>query len=464
MATFRYEGFDQLGKAKRGTFEAGDQQAALVGIRSQGVNPTRVEPIVKAPSPANGAESFRLLGESSAHVTPEVAVPIAPQPRREPMKLDESFGAPNAEAPHPQFIPDTSSSRPNPGTSAAVGLARQPLLRANSKDMALFYQNMASLVNAGTSLGEALRSMAQAAPSRGLRRACDQMQGRVMTGAQMSEMMWAYPGIFSPLQSGIVAAGERGGFLVASFERLATYCERDYDLQTMLKNETWYPKLVAFSALILNPIALVALVTSGTAAWWALMLPMVQKIAFFAAVWYALVLLKPFIPLDNPIKAVWDRVRLYMPLVGKVVRGLSTAKFCRSYGALYSAGVGPGEAIRLSAIACGNLAVGKDAIAQIPNLERGVQLTEALRATHNFPPLALQMLQIGEQSGDIDIALGKAADFLEKDAETTIRKAVPVIGIAMLLFIAFFIVLPQLIAGYQNYGAQLDNISNPDAK
>lgn len=462
MATFRYEGFDQLGKAKRGTVEAGDQQAALTGIRSQGVNPTRVEPVLsKAPVNA-GFDNFRLLDSAPAPM--EVAAPTLPTPRRVAPKLDDSFGAPNIEVPAPLPIPGTTSSRPNPGTSAAVGLARQPLLRANAKDLALFYQNMASLVNAGTSLGEALRSMSQAAPSRGLRRACDQMQQRVMTGAQMSELMWAYPGIFSPLQSGIIAAGERGGFLVASFERLASYSDRDYELQTMVKRETWYPKLVAAVTPILSPPALVALVMQGTHAWWLLMEPVVVKVAIFAVIYYALVLAKPFIPLDNPIKAVWDRVRLYVPLVGKVVRGLSTAKFCRSYGALYAAGVGPGEAIRISAIACGNLAIGKDAVKQIPNIERGVQLTEALRQTHHFPPLALQMMQIGEQSGDIDIALGKAADFLEKDSETTIRKAVPVMGIAMFVFVALFLVLPQLMGAVSNYGAQLDNLSNPDAK
>lgn len=337
-------------------------------------------------------------------------------------------------------------------------------MRTNAKDMALFYRNMASLVNAGTGLHAALGSMAQAAPSSGLRRACEQMAQRTMTGAQMSELMPAFPGIFSPLQTGIVAAGERGGFLVASFERLSLYCERDYELQTMIKRETWYPKLVAFCAVLLSPAALVAAFTVGMKAWWKLMMPVFWQIAVLGIIWYALVVLKPFIPLDNPIKAVWDRVRLYMPLVGKVVRGLSTAKFCRSYGALYSAGVGPSEAIRLSAVACGNLAIGKDALEQIPKIERGLQLTEALRATHQFPPLALQMMQIGEQSGDLDVALSKAADFLESDAETTIRKSVPVIGIALLLFVAFFVVLPQLMASYGDYAHSYDNMADPDAK
>ena len=463
MAIFRYEGFDQLGKAKRGTVEAGDQQAALVGIRSQGVNPTRVEPLLGAPIPSPSqarSDGFRLQGGEGA--SPEVVIP-APRPRANPPRLDKSFGdvAPPT-APHP--FPGTSSSRPNPGTSAPVHLARQPLLRANSKDMALFYRNMASLVNAGMGLGAALGSMSQAAPSAALRRACHQMAQRTMTGAQMSELMPSFPGIFSPLQTGIVAAGERGGFLVASFERLALYCERDYELQTMLKRETWYPKLVAACAALLSPPALVALITQGVGPWAAMMAPVVVKVALFAAVWYGVVLLKPFIPLDNPVKAVWDRVRLYIPMVGKVVRGLSTAKFCRSYGALYSAGVGPGEAIRLSAVACGNLAIGKDSVAQIPKIEHGAQLTEALRATHHFPPLALQMMQIGEQSGDLDVALGKAADFLEADAETAIRKAVPAIGILMFLGVAFFLVLPQLMAGVQDYGNKLDAISNPDAK
>jgi type II secretory pathway component PulF len=305
--------------------------------------------------------------------------------------------------------------------------------------------------------------MSTAAPTSAIRSASLQMSERVMTGAQISDLMPSFPGIFSPLAAGITAAGERGGFLVASFERLANYSDRDYELQTMVKRETWYPKLVAFSAVILNPVAVVALVMSGPAAWFHLMWPVFIKIGLFAIAWYALVILQPFIPRDNPIKSAWDRVRLYMPIVGKVVRGLSTAKWCRAYGALYGAGVGPGEAMRIAGIACGNLAIGNDTVAQIGKVERGMQLTEALRATHHFPPLALQMVQIGEQSGDLDISLNKAADFLEKDAETTIKKSVPVIGILMLLFVAFFIVLPQLIEGYTGYANQLDNIGNPDA-
>ncbi|RYX82697.1 type II secretion system F family protein [bacterium] len=436
MAIFRYEGFDQLGKAKRGTVEAGDQNSAVIGIRSQGVNPTRVE-LLTAPIPM-------------------------PRPQLQPLPASVPI-----ETPSPRvegYIPGTSQSMPNPYTSAGAMLPTQPLLRASSRDMALWYRNMASLVNAGTGMGAGLKSMAEASPTSALRTASRQMAERVMTGAEISTLMPSFPGLFSPLAAGIAAAGERGGFLVESFERLAVYSERDYELQTMVKRETWYPKLVAFFAVILNPVAMVALVLQGFSAWLALMWPVFVKVGFFAIIWYALVILQPFIPRDNPIKSVWDRVRLYIPMVGKVVRGLSTAKWCRAYGALYAAGVGPGEAIRLASVACGNLAIGHDVLAQLPQIEHGVQLTEALRRTNQFPPLALQMMQIGEKSGDIDAALDKAADFLETDAETTIKKSVPVLGILMLLFVAFFLVLPQLMGGIQDYGNQLDNLGNPDAK
>ncbi len=435
MAHFRYEGFDQLGKAKRGVVEAGDQSSALLGIRSQGVNPTRVEPI-SAPLPKPRPRM-------------ETPLPTAPEP---------------AFTPRPQAVPGTSASLPNFGTSASPPIPRQPLLRSSSKEMALWFRNMASLVNAGTGIGAGLQSMATAAPTKALRTASKQMAERVMTGAQLSELMPSYPGLFSPLHAGIAAAGERGGFLVASFERLANYCERDYELQTMVKRETWYPKLVAACAVILNPAALVALIMSGPALWLSMQLGTFVKIAIFAAIYYALIVAKPFIPLDNPIKAAWDRVRLYVPLVGKVVRGLGTAKWCRAYAALYSAGVGPGEAMRLSAQGCGNLAIGRDTLAQAAKVEHGLPLTEALRATHLFPPLALQMLQIGEQSGDLDTSLDKAADFLEADAETAIKQCIPVIGILMFLFVAFFLVLPQLMEGYSNYGHSYDNIADPDAK
>ncbi len=433
MAHFRYEGFDQLGKARRGTVEAGDQNSALVGIRSQGVNPTRVEPIA-APVP---------------RPRPQVA-PFAPPPEVE---------APLPEAPQ-RFIPGTSGSRPNPGTSASAMLPRQPLLRCNSRDMALFYRNMASLINAGTGIGAALKSMSTAASNGALRRACAQMAERSMTGTPMSDMMPAFPGVFSPLQNGIVAAGERGGLLVAAFERLANYCERDHELRTMVIGQLAHPGIVAIAALFIPSI--VTLVLLGGHAWAVGMVPVIERIVAFILLLVVWHYAKPFVPSENPVKAVWDRVRLQIPVFGRVVRSLATAKFCRSYGALYSAGVGPGEAIRLSAVACGNMAIGTDSVAQISNIEKGSSLTQALRSTNHFPPLSLQMMQIGEQTGDIDTSMDKVADFLEQDAESAIRRAIPLIGILMLLFVAYFLVLPQLKQMVEFISKIYDNAADPD--
>lgn len=424
MALFRYEGFDQLGKAKRGTVEAGDQNSALLGIRSQGVNPTRLEP---------------------------VAVPL-PIPRPQPQTLPRPVpveGTMPAPMPLPMHIPGTSSSRPNVGTSAGTILPRQPLLRASSKDMALWYRNMASLVNAGTGMGAGLQGMSEAAPTSALRSASRQMGARIMTGAPLSELMGSFPGMFTPLHTSIVEAGERGGFLVASFERLAQYCERDYELQTMIKRETWYPKLVALAGIFIPSI--VPLFLQGFSAWVAVVTPSLIKLGALWLGWQAYKIAVPFIPQDNPVKSSWDRIKLYLPIIGKVSRGLATAKFCRAYGALYSAGVGAGEGLRLSAQACGNMAIAHDIVAQIPSVEKGGTLTQALRTTKMFPALSLQMLQIGEQSGDLDTSLDKAADFLETDSETTIRQSVPVLGIIMFLIVALVFILPQAMGMLNQY-------------
>ena len=365
MAQFRYEGFDQLGKARRGTVEAGDQNSALIGIRSQGVNPTRVEPLA-APIPRPRPQ----------------AVPLAPP-------AEEEMLAPIPEAPQ-RFIPGTSHSMPNPGTSASAMLPRQPLYRCGARDMALFYRNMASLINAGTGIGAALKSMSTAASNKSLRRACAQMAERSMTGTPMSDMMPSFPGIFSPLQNGIVAAGERGGLLVAAFERLANYCERDHELRTMVIGQLAHPGIVAIAALFIPSI--VTLVLQGGHAWAVGMVPVIERIVAFILLLVVWHYAKPFVPSENPVKAIWDRFRLYVP-DGRQ----SCARACqRRSGAARMApftarASGRGKRFGIASVACGNMAIGaKTRYAQIPNIERGSAThAKRLRATQPLPAARL---------------------------------------------------------------------------
>ena len=343
------------------------------------------------------------------------------------------------------------------GQATSAPLPKQPYLRANNQDLSNFFRQLASLINAGTGIGAALQTLAEHGGGKGLRTAANQMSQRAMTGEPFSESMKAYPGLFTPLMIGITAAGERGGFLEASFNRLADYSERDYKLDQTIKQETWYPKTILFFSFAIGGFPTLFLRGLG---------PFLREVwapyfimALLVLGWKGWKFVKPALisgavePLrvgsTSPAK-IYDEIKLVLPIAGKTARALSSAKFCRALAALYSAGVAPGEAVRLGAQACGNRVVADRALKTIPDLQNGRPLTECMKETRVFNPLALQMMRVGEESGDLDSQLDKAADFLEGNAETTIKQAVPIIGILLFLCVALYVLL-KMIGFYTGY-------------
>ncbi len=489
MATWNYEARTVDGRIVRGTRDAADRSSALDALRAEGLFINRLEARTaraqsaaplrpRAPinnSAQNGgvatlnspAESINVERAATPTGPPinsaanpvsgaplNIHKPLHPAPRFDPVTA-----APAPPA-HPMTHPN--SARPM-GQSAAAPLVNQPFLHASAQDLSNFFRQLAALMHAGTGIGGALQTMSENAANNSLRTASVEMSRRALTGGPVSESMEAFPGLFSPLMIGITRAGERGGFLERSFTRLADYAERDYQLQQAIKRETWYPKLIVFCSILIPGV--VPWVLVGFQAFLRQVLPplIVLALLYIAIkVWHYV---KPaFTSRINDYKVggfspakTYDEIKLLVPIVGKTARALASAKFCRALGALYSAGVGPSEAVRLGAQACGNRAVAERALATIPQLNAGAPLTQCMKETRVFNPLALQMMRIGEESGDLDTQLDKAADFLETNAETTIKQAVPVLGIIAFLCVALYVgSLAMGVVG--DYGRQLDDL------
>lgn len=218
---------------------------------------------------------------------------------------------------------------------------------------------------------------------------------------------------------------------------MAEYSERDYEIQQTIKRETWYPKLLVFCSIFIP--SMVPLVLQGFDAWLKTVLPPLIVIGMLFGLWKLIKWLAPALLHEGPLAYWIDWLKLLVPIAGKTVRSLATAKFCRAFGALSSAGMGVGPTIELAARACGNAAIAEKARRVIPQAESGQTMTEALRSTGVFPPVALQMLHVGEASGNIEEQLEKVAEFQEQDAETTIKQAVKVFGILVFLAIALYI-------------------------
>ena len=475
MATWRYEAKNSAGTAMTGTLVASDRRAALEILRSQGLfltlleaAPTRKEQKAVPPVspkganiPSAGNNSF-VDGNTAPRPAPRPRTgPVAPLPNVPSRGVEGHTGAETSKEPPPIAPPPPASAygaAPR-NQSGLPPLERQPFLNASKRDLSAFFGQMASAANAGVSTGKALSTLENHATNKTLRTVAGQLSKRTMSGESLSEGMRAFPGLFTPLMVGIVSAGERGGFLDRSFSRLSEYAERDYQLETSIKKETWYPKLIVFASILIPGV--VPLVLQGFGPFLRQVVPPLFILGLLWAIWKAIKIVRPSLTMLDPFFHFIDGVKLVLPIIGKVSRGLATAKFCRALGALYAAGVSPSQSIRFGAEACGNQVMHDRCMTVIPRLEQGETLTQALGSLRVFHPMALQMMQVGEESGDLDSQLEKAADFLESDAETAIRQAIPVLGILAFLAVAAY-VASTVISAYSGYGAQInDLIDNP---
>ena len=494
MATWIYEARTVDGRVVRGTRDAADRRSALEALRSEGFFVSRIEargakahaaplrpranpraasnanaPVAPAPPAPVNIGKAEFAGAGATPNQPAVAVSAATAPpvgqtRRPAATFDPDL---MPQAP-PQIAPGVPAAPLRPmGQMISAPIVKQPYLRASDQDLSNFFRQLAALMHAGTAIGAALNTLAEHGGGKGLRTACAQIATRAMTGEPFSQSMKSYPGLFTPLMIGLVNAGERGGFMEAAFTRLADYSERDYKLNQSIKQETWYPKTIVFFS-----FAIGAFPTLFLAGLWPFLREVWPPYAIMALLflgWKGWKFVKPALisgavePLrvgaTSPAK-IYDEIKLVLPIVGKTARALASAKFCRALAALYSAGIAPAEAVRLGAQACGNRVVADRALKTIPDLQNGRPLTECMKETRVFNPLALQMMRVGEESGDLDGQLDKAADFLEGNAETTIKQAVPVLGIVLFLCVALFVLL-KMIGFYTSY---YDNIFDEAAK
>jgi len=448
MPIFAYQARDSKGQRITGAHEATDQRTALEALRASGLFVTKLEPA------ANGT----IANTTSA---PAVAAPLPVGNVSSEVKAEVP---PRPAPPPPYGEPQTSLPGAHPATTP---IPPRYWLRSNNKDLALFFRQMHAMIHAGTSLAHAINTMATNAPNAGLRTACDEMKTRIASGRQLSELMQSYPGIFTPLMVGMIRAGEMGGFLDRMCLRLSEYAERDYEIQQLIKRETWYPKLLLLASLFIPTIvpAAVAFFLGGN--WLAIWLRAMALPAAFIVTALLLIRFKNYLaPLFKhfaPLVRIIDQIKLVLPIIGKTTRSLATAKFCRALGTLQAAGMGVQQTVRLAADASGNSVIIDNSRHIIQRLESGASLTDALDSTRQFPGVAIQMLRTGEATGKVDEQLDKVADFLEADAETTIKQSVVALGIIIFLCMALYIgitVISQWVSHYNGLMDQADNLTN----
>ena len=387
MTLFRYKAVTPEGKFIEGSLEAADQQTVLARLEEQGQLPIKVH---------SGEEESLLGGEIQL-----------PWKRR----------------------------------------------RVPQSDLLVFTQELSTLIEAGLTLDRSLSILAELTDNAYLSEIIHELLREIKGGKSLSEAIGSYPQVFPKLYVNMVRAGEAGGALDQILKRLVEYLDEVEELRSHLKTALIYPAILtsvaAFSIGIMvlfvipnfavifenagAPVPLpmrVLLAIAGvlTGYWWVLL-------ALGAGAWWVF---KSWLDTEEG-RLNWDRRLLKAPVLGPVLQKAEVSRFSRTLGTLLQSAVPLIQSINIVKDVVGNQAI---AVAMEPiksGVKKGEGLAKPVREAQIFPPFALHLLEVGEETGRLDSMLLKIADAYDREMKTTLKRLVALLEPAIILFMAVVI-------------------------
>jgi len=376
------------------------------------------------------------------------------------------------------IVPQPTNSKPTkakaPRTDLGQSLSKMLEKRPGVRDKALFSNKMAALIDAGVPIVRSLEMLASQQTQPLFKRALTAICIEVNQGTTLGSAMRRWPMVFDRLMVSMVEAGEAGGVLDETLRRLAKLQEDVAKLQNQIKGALGYPVAVLFIAIAvflgmtifiipqfadifkslgaeLPAFTQMLVDLSGFLRSPEYMLPVIAVIAlaiFLFSRYYA-----------TPVGRMGvDRVLLKIPLFGDLILKSATAQFCRTYSALSRAGVPILQALEILKQTSGNAAV-QEALDRARNdVQEGISLSKSLLSKQIFPDMALSMLAIGEETGEMDTMLSKVADFYEEEVGLIVKNLTAMLEPAMIVLVGG-IVGAILVAMYLPMFSVFQNIS-----
>ena len=356
------------------------------------------------------------------------------------------------------------------GGSLGEALSNSQLFqkKVSLDDLILFTRQMYSLVRAGIPLVRALHGIRETVRKPVLRETLQGVIQELEGGRQLSEAMEQYPRVFPRLMVNIVQAGEETGRLDEGFLELSSYLAREKETKQQIKSALRYPAFIvvaimaAMAVLTLFVIPAFARMFESFDAQLPLPTRIIMGVSNFATnYWYIILglLIVGFFILRAWIKTergryLWDRMKLKIPVIGSILLRASLARFCRGFSMGFSSGVGVLQCIHLSGQALDNAYIAANLQVMRDHVEHGNSLTQSAEASNLFTPLVLQMLSVGEETGNVDSMLAESADFYEREVDYEVKNLtasiepilIIVIG-AMVLVLALGVFLPMWSLG-----------------
>jgi type IV pilus assembly protein PilC len=304
------------------------------------------------------------------------------------------------------------------------------------KDKAVFSRQFAVLINAGVAMVRGLGVLSDQCPNPKMKKALQEVSADVQQGTNLSDAMRKHPGCFDGLYVSMVQAGEVGGVLDEVMNRLAKLLEDMARLQNQIKSAMTYPIAVGslaitiFLGMCIFLLPIFARIFDELGAQLPPFTAFMIGISNFLRSPYVLLLVAAIFAAAFAYRQYYntkvgrvtmDRFFLKMPLFGDLVQKTATARFCRTFGALSRSGVPILTALEIVRDTAGNQVIANAVDEAKQEVQTGGMISLALQRAQVFPVMAIQMISIGEETGEIDTMLMKVADFYEDEVEQAVK-------------------------------------------
>jgi type IV pilus assembly protein PilC len=330
-------------------------------------------------------------------------------------------------------------------------------------DMVVMSRQFATMVHAGLPILEALTSVAAQTENSTLVEALNQVRLDVLTGSSLAQAMRRHPKIFNEIYCSLVDAGEASGTLDQTLELAAQQFDEEAELREQVRSALTYPIIVVFAAIGVVAFMLAFVVPAFAKVYVQFKAPLPPITRFLISLSNAVVhygwvfivaavaiflLIRRYIETDKG-RHQYDRLKLKLPLLGKLIRKIAIARFSVTLAGATRGGMPILQALQVSANTAGNVII-KDSIGSVINfIKEGATLAEPLAQTGEFPPMVTRMIAAGEQSGELDAMLDEVAHFYKRDIDYQVKKltrlmepALTVIVGGLVLFVLLSLYMP----------------------
>jgi len=337
--------------------------------------------------------------------------------------------------------------------------------KVSAAELSLITRQLATLVESGLPLEESLIAVAEQGEKNRIKSMIMGVRTKVTEGYGLAESMAEYPKVFNRLYRAMVAAGEKSGHLDKVLNRLADYTEQREQMRSQLIQALVYPVIMTVVAIGVIAILLTKVVPQivgqfehmganlpGSTQFLIASSEFLQANGFFLVLFIALLLLGFSQLLKKPkFEMAYHQRVIALPGIGKVAKGLNTARFARTLSILSASAVPLLESMKISGEVLDNLYIKQQVKLAADKVREGSSLRLSLEQTKLFPPMMLHMIASGEKSGQLEQMLGRAADNQDKEFEALVNislkafePALMVVMAGVVLFIVMAILEPIL--------------------